>query len=336
MTILVTGVAGFIGFHAAKKLLDQGKQVIGVDNLNDYYDVNLKHARLSILKEYDSFSFEKANIADRDHMASIFDAYNFDYVLHLAAQAGVRYSLENPAAYIDSNLVGFGNILEGCRRKKIKHLVFASSSSVYGANTKYPFQETDNVDHPVSLYAATKKSNELMAHSYASLYGLSCTGLRFFTVYGPWGRPDMAYYKFVEKILNDQSIDVYNDGEMRRDFTYIDDVVNGMLKVLDKPAESEDSWSGGSPDPSASYAPYHIYNIGKGSPVNLMDFIHEIEHCLNKKAQLNMLPMQPGDVKETWADCDALTGFLKIEMNTDVKNGISQFVAWYKQYQGLN
>ena len=330
MSVLVTGAAGFIGFHTSKKLLEAGETVIGIDNLNHYYDVSLKHERLKILKQYDLFKFEKIDIADRVTTQAIFDNFDFDRVIHLAAQAGVRYSLENPAAYIDSNLVGFANILEGCRHKQTAHLLFASSSSVYGANTKYPFKETDNVDHPVSLYAATKKSNELMAHSYASLYGLPCTGLRFFTVYGPWGRPDMAYFKFVEKILNDEPIDIYNNGEMMRDFTFIDDVVTGITSILNQVAQGDTEWNGKLPNPATSFAPYRIYNIGKGSPVNLMDFIKIIEKCIGKKARLNMLPMQPGDVKTTWADCHALNTAIQQSRKpfTDLSAGINEFVQW--------
>ncbi len=332
MQILVTGVAGFIGFHTAKTLLTKGATVIGIDNLNAYYDVNLKLARLKELVSFDAFTFHKIDIADSKKLEQLFTGNTFDTVIHLAAQAGVRYSLENPAAYIQSNLVGFANILECCRHHAIKHLVFASTSSVYGANGKYPFQETDNVDHPKSLYAATKKSNELMAHSYASLYQLPCTGLRFFTVYGPWGRPDMAYFKFVHKILNNEPIDVYNNGHMKRDFTYIDDVVDGILKAAAKPAIPDTQWNKKHPNPPTSYAPYRIYNIGNNTPVDLLEFIHEIERCVGKKAVLNLMPMQAGDVEETWADCGALEAALGYKSKTLVKEGIREFAEWYQSF----
>ena len=316
MKILITGAAGFIGFHVAKKLLQQGEAIVGIDNLNNYYSPKLKKDRLKQLTHYENFEFIKININNNTSLASLFSKHKFTDVIHLAAQAGVRYSLTNPLAYVDANLVGFVNILECCRHNHIRHLIFASSSSVYGANTKQPFSESDFVDHPISLYAATKKANELLAHSYASLYNLPCTGLRFFTVYGPWGRPDMAYFKFVKNIINNKPIDVYNNGNMRRDFTYIDDIVTGILQVLKQPND----------------APYRIYNIGHGSPVNLLDFIHTIEQTLGKKAQLNMLPMQAGDVAETFADITLLRKQFNYQPQTPVSEGVKQFVYWYKEY----
>ncbi|MFW5873742.1 MAG: NAD-dependent epimerase, partial [Bacillota bacterium] len=305
-TYLITGAAGFIGFHVARRYLEAGEQVIGFDNLNDYYSVELKEDRLAILEDYAGFSFIQGDLKDRDLVARVFANYQPEIVIHLAAQAGVRYSLENPHAYIDSNLVGFLNVLEGCRHNRVEHLLFASSSSVYGANRKVPFETSDNVDHPVSLYAATKKSNELMAHSYAHLYDLPVTGLRFFTVYGPWGRPDMAYFIFTRQIVNDEAIDVYNHGDMSRDFTYIDDVVEGIYKLSSKPTEGDESWDGKNPDPARSRAPYRIYNIGNNSPVDLMEFIETIEVELGQEAEKNFKPMQPGDVKTTYADCSDL------------------------------
>ena len=303
MKVLVTGAAGFIGNELALRLTARGDEVTGIDNLNDYYDVSLKKARLNRLKNEPNFNFIKLDIANRKEIARLFAENSFDAVVNLAAQAGVRYSLENPSAYVDANLTGFANILEGCRQSKVKHLVFASSSSVYGANTKLPFSEQDNVDHPVSLYAATKKAAELMAHSYAHLYGLPCTGLRFFTVYGPWGRPDMAYFSFTRKILAGEPIPVFNEGRMKRDFTYIDDIIEGVVRVIDKLPDGDEQWNGDKPNPATSHAPYRIYNIGNNNTVQLLDFIHVLEDCLGRKASINMQPMQKGDVKATFAKC---------------------------------
>ena len=331
-TYLITGAAGFIGFHVARRYLEAGEQVIGFDNLNDYYSVELKEDRLAILEEYAGFSFIQGDLKDRDLVAEVFAEYQPEIVIHLAAQAGVRYSLENPHAYIDSNLVGFLNVLEGCRHNEVEHLLFASSSSVYGANRKVPFETSDNVDHPVSLYAATKKSNELMAHSYAHLYDLPVTGLRFFTVYGPWGRPDMAYFIFTRRIVNDEAIDVFNHGDMSRDFTYIDDVVEGIYKLSSKPAEGDESWDAKDPDPARSRAPYRIYNIGNNSPVDLMEFIETIENELGQKAEKNFKPMQPGDVKTTYADCSDLIEDVGYEPDTPLSDGIREFVDWYRGY----
>ena len=331
-TYLITGAAGFIGFHVARRYLEAGEQVIGFDNLNDYYSVELKEDRLAILEEYAGFSFIQGDLKDRDLVAEVFAEYQPEIVIHLAAQAGVRYSLENPHAYIDSNLVGFLNVLEGCRYNRVEHLLFASSSSVYGANRKVPFETSDNVDHPVSLYAATKKSNELMAHSYAHLYDLPVTGLRFFTVYGPWGRPDMAYFIFTRRIVNDEAIDVFNHGDMSRDFTYIDDVVEGIYKLSSKPAEGDESWDAKDPDPARSRAPYRIYNIGNNSPVDLMEFIETIENELGQKAEKNFKPMQPGDVKTTYADCSDLIEDVGYEPDTPLSDGIREFVDWYRGY----
>ena len=331
-TYLITGAAGFIGFHVAKIYLEAGEQVIGFDNLNDYYSVNLKEDRLAILEEYANFTFIRGDLKDRDLVAEVFANHQPEIVIHLAAQAGVRYSLENPHAYIDSNLVGFLNILEGCRHNDVQHLLFASSSSVYGANRKVPFETSDNVDHPVSLYAATKKSNELMAHSYAHLYNLPVTGLRFFTVYGPWGRPDMAYFIFTRRILNDKPIDVFNHGDMSRDFTYIDDVVEGIYKLSDQPAQGDDNWNGKDPDPARSKAPYRIYNIGNNSPVDLMEFIETIETELGQEAEKNFKPMQPGDVKTTYADCTDLIEDVGYQPDTPLSEGIREFVEWYREY----
>src|SRR5471030_3430403 len=302
MKFLVTGAAGFIGCFVAQRLLDQGHQVTGIDNLNDYYDVNLKLARLKLLENKPGFEFIKIDLADRSGIADLFAAQQFERVIHLAAQAGVRYSLENPLAYADSNLIGFVNILEGCRHNKVGHLLYASSSSVYGLNKKQPFSTEDSVDHPISLYAATKKANELMAHSYAHLYGLPCTGLRFFTVYGPWGRPDMAYFKFTRGILAGEPIPVFNRGEMVRDFTYVDDIVEGIVRVIDQPAQPDPKWDAMNPDAATSSAPWRIYNIGNNQRVELMTYIHALESALGKKAKLEMLPMQAGDVLATEAD----------------------------------
>jgi UDP-glucuronate 4-epimerase len=332
MKILVTGAAGFIGSTLALRLLERGDTVCGIDNMNDYYDVRLKEARLQRIKDHRHFEFQKLDIIDREAMAELFQKQKFDAVMHLAAQAGVRYSITNPQSYIDSNLVGFGNILEGCRHSGVKHLAFASSSSVYGANTKLPFSEHDNVDHPVSLYAATKKANELMAHCYAHLYGLPCTGLRFFTVYGPWGRPDMALFKFTKGILEGDPIPVFNHGKMIRDFTYIDDIVEGVIRAIDRPASPNSGWSGEAPDPATSYAPYRIYNIGNNQPVELMRYIEVLEESLGKKAKLEMLPMQDGDVPATYANTENLENDVGFRPRTSVEHGIAKFVEWYKSY----
>ncbi len=332
MKILVTGAAGFIGSVLSLKLLERGDSVHGLDNLNNYYDVSLKQARLARCTGHPRFTFDKLDVADREGMPALFKKQLFDVVIHLAAQAGVRYSIENPHAYIDSNLVGFCNILEGCRHSKVKHLLFASSSSVYGANTKLPFSEHDNVDHPVSLYAATKKANELMAHTYAHLYGLPCTGLRFFTVYGPWGRPDMALFKFTRGIVEGKPISVFNKGKMIRDFTYVDDIVEGVARAADRTAQPDPNWSGEHPDSATSRAPYRIYNIGNNRPVELMRYIHVLEDCLGKKAIMEMLPMQPGDVPATYADVSALGNDVGFRPDTPVEVGIARFVEWYKQY----
>lgn len=332
MRILVTGSAGFIGFHLTKCLLERGETVAGFDNINDYYDVNLKLARLERLKKFPGFSFTKADLSDRSALEILFSGNSFDRVVHLAAQAGVRYSIQNPYAYVDSNLHGFINILECCRNSKTPHLVYASSSSVYGANTRMPFSIHQNVDHPVSLYAATKKANELMAHTYAHLYGLPVTGLRFFTVYGPWGRPDMAAFLFTRAILSGGTIDVYNNGKMRRDFTYIDDIVEGIRRVTERIPVSNPDWSGDKPDPGTSRAPYRIYNIGNHQPVELMHFIETLEKKIGKAAKKNFLPLQPGDVPETFADIEDLRRDVGFAPNTPIEKGISEFVDWYKEY----
>ena len=332
--VLVTGAAGFIGFHLAKQLLANGHDVTGLDNLNDYYDVNLKSTRLRQLEGNPGFRFARADLVDREAMDRLFAEGDFQVVVHLAAQAGVRHSLNHPHAYVDSNLVGFINILEGCRHHQVRHLVFASSSSVYGANTCIHFSVHHNVDHPVSLYAATKKANELMAHSYASLYGLPATGLRFFTVYGPWGRPDMAYFSFTRAILAGQPIDVFNNGRMQRDFTYIDDVVEAVALVMDRIPSPDPAWSGDRPDPGTSYAPYRIYNIGNNRPVELLRFIEVLEECLGKKAVKNLLPMQAGDVPVTCADVDDLMRDVGFKPAMPVEEGIRQFVSWYREYYG--
>jgi UDP-glucuronate 4-epimerase len=335
MKVLVTGVAGFIGFHVAKELLARGDTVIGIDNINDYYDVTLKQGRLNVLTEHtlsENFTFLKMDIASRDLIESLFSSSAFDKVVHLAAQAGVRYSIENPHAYVDSNLVGFMNILEGCRHNKIKHLVYASSSSVYGSNESTPFSVIDNVDHPVSLYAASKKANELMAHTYSHLYQLPTTGLRFFTVYGPWGRPDMALFKFTEAIMNEKPIQVFNYGDHHRDFTYIDDIVSGVILSLDKVAIGNTHWDGKNPDPSTSKAPWKIYNIGAHNPVNLLKFIETLEAALGKQADKQMLPMQPGDVQNTYADVSALSNDTGYQPRTDLAEGIEKFVTWYRSF----
>jgi UDP-glucuronate 4-epimerase len=332
MNVLITGAAGFIGNELALRLTARGDEVVGIDNLNDYYDVALKQARLDRLKDEPRFTFLKLDIADRAAMSKLFTEQRFDTVVNLAAQAGVRYSLENPAAYVDANLTGFANILEGCRQSKVKHLVFASSSSVYGANTKLPFTEQDNVDHPVSLYAASKKANELMAHSYAHLYNLPCTGLRFFTVYGPWGRPDMAYFSFTRKILAGEAIPVFNEGRMKRDFTYIDDIIEGVVRVIDRLPRGDEQWDGDEPNPATSYAPYRIFNIGANNVVRLLDFIRVLEDCIGKKASLNMLPMQSGDVRATFANVDALQEAVGYKPSTSIETGLQRFVDWYRQY----
>jgi len=332
MRVLVTGVAGFIGFHLAKRLLEDGHEIVGMDNLNHYYDVQLKKDRLAHLEPYSLFRFHFLDLADRQGMVELFSKVRPDVVVHLAAQAGVRYSLENPHAYVESNLAGFMNILECCRHRPVKHLVYASSSSVYGANTKMPFSVHHNVDHPISLYAATKKANELMAHTYSALYKLPCTGLRFFTVYGPWGRPDMALFLFTSAILAGKPIDVYNNGNMRRDFTYIDDIIEGVIRVMTKIPSGSQAWSGVSPDPATSFAPYRIYNIGNNQPVELMDFIAALESHIGRKAALRLLPMQPGDVPETYADVDDLIADVGFAPGTSISVGIGRFVAWYREY----
>jgi len=332
MRVLVTGAAGFIGSALSQALLRRGHDVLGIDNLSDYYDVRLKQARLDRLKTDSRFRFELLDVAARERMASLFALNKFDTVVHLAAQAGVRYSLTNPHAYVDANVVGFLNVLEGVRHYGAAHLVYASSSSVYGANTKLPFSERDNVDHPFSLYAATKKANELMAHSYAHLYGLRCTGLRFFTVYGPWGRPDMALFLFTRGILAGRPIAVFNQGDMVRDFTYVDDIVEGILRVIDHPASPNSAWRGESPDPATSRAPYRVYNIGNNRPVKLLRYIELLEQCLGRKAVLDLQPMQKGDVPATIADVSALEQAVGYRPSTPVEVGIPKFVEWYRSY----
>jgi UDP-glucuronate 4-epimerase len=332
MNILVTGAAGFIGAALAKVLLERGDNVVGIDNLNDYYDVNLKLSRLAEIEGFEGFSFLKLDISNREVIKDLFENNEFDVVVNLAAQAGVRYSIENPAAYIDSNLVGFANILEGCRQQKVANLVYASSSSVYGANKEYPFSENHPVNHPVSLYAATKKSNELMAHSYSSLYDMSVTGLRFFTVYGPSGRPDMAPFLFTDKILRDKEIQVFNNGEMFRDFTYIDDIVTGIIDVIDNPATKNENWNPEKPEASTSYCAYRILNIGNDKPTKLMDFIKAIEKASGKKAKIDFKPMQPGDVVGTAASIIKLNAINGFEPKTDINEGIQNFVGWFKKY----
>ena len=332
MKVFVTGAAGFIGYHTAKALLDRGDEVVGLDNLNTYYDVRLKQARLAQLTGRNGFSFVKADLEDRVTISQLFEQHKFDRVVNLAAQAGVRYSLENPHAYIDANIQGFLNILEGCRHTEVAHCVFASSSSVYGANTKMPFSVSDSVDHPLSLYAASKKANELMAHTYAHLYRTPMTGLRFFTVYGPWGRPDMALFIFTKKILAGEPIDVFNHGRHARDFTYIDDIVEGVVRSLDKTAEPDAAWSGDHPDPATSNAPYRIYNIGNNAPVQLEHFISVIEHETGRKAIRNFLPAQPGDVEKTYANVDALTEAVGFKPATPIEEGIGRFVTWYRDH----
>lgn len=332
---LVTGAAGFIGFSLSKRLLEEGIEVIGVDNLNDYYDVDLKRSRLEILTDFEAFTFIEGDISDREMMASLFEEQSFDAVINMAAQAGVRYSLENPHAYVDSNLVGFVNLLEGCRHTGVKHFLYASSSSVYGANTTMPFSVHHNVDHPVSLYAATKKSNELLAHSYSHLFGLPCTGLRFFTVYGPWGRPDMALFLFTKAILEGEPINVFNHGDMRRDFTYIDDIVEGVYRVLKRISCPNPEWNGKDPDPGTSYTPFKVYNIGNNASVGLNEFISEIEEALGTKANRNLLPMQKGDVAETFAEVADLMRDTGFKPSTSIKDGVRGFVSWYRGYYSI-
>ena len=332
MKILVTGAAGFIGMHASQRLLARGDEVVGLDNLNDYYDPTLKDARLARLTPHPAFRFVKMDVADRAGMEGLFATEKFDRVIHLAAQAGVRYSLQNPQAYIDSNVVGFMNVLEGCRYSKVQHLVYASSSSVYGGNTRMPFSERDSVDHPVSIYAATKKANELMAHTYSHLYGLPTTGLRFFTVYGPWGRPDMALFLFTKAILEGRPIDVFNHGKMKRDFTYVDDIVEGVIRTLDRTAEPDASFDSDQPDPGRSNAPFRVFNIGNHDPVQLMDFVTAIESTLGMSAQKNFMPLQDGDVPATYADTEALNAWTGFAPATSVQDGVARFVAWYRDY----
>jgi len=332
MKILVTGAAGFIGFHTSRLLLERGDEVVGLDNLNDYYDVSLKQARLGILQRYPNFRFVRLDLADRPGIAALFASGKFQRVINLAAQAGVRYSIQNPLAYIDSNVVGFANILEGCRHNGVEHLVYASTSSVYGANTAMPFSVHQNVDHPLSFYAATKKANELMAHTYAHLYNLPVTGLRFFTVYGPWGRPDMALFMFTKNILAGKPIDVFNYGNHRRDFTYVDDIAQGVVRSMDRVAGGNADWSGDDPDPATGKAPYRLYNIGNNQPVELMRYIELIEQCLGKKAQKNLLPLQPGDVPDTYADIDDLVRDVGYRPATPVEVGVEEFVRWYVDY----
>jgi len=330
--ILVTGAAGFIGFHLSKVLLERGDEVIGVDNVNDYYDVSLKEARLAILEKHQNFTFSRLDLIQREALQKLFQETKPNKVVNLAAQAGVRYSIENPYTYIDSNIVGFINILECCRHNDVEHLVFASSSSVYGANTKIPFSSRDNVDHPLSLYAASKKSNELMAHSYSHLYRLPVTGLRFFTVYGPWGRPDMALFLFTKAILEGKPINVFNNGDMQRDFTYVADIVEGIVRVTDNVAAPNPEWSGDQPDPSTSLAPYQLYNIGNNQPVELLHMIEVLEDALGKKAEKNFMPMQAGDVQKTYANVDKLIKDVDFRPNTSIEEGIQRFVTWYKAF----
>ena len=347
MKVLVTGTAGFIGFHLANKLIEEGHEVVGVDSINNYYDVSLKIGRLEAAgvnryniayKEtvkstiHSNYHFVQLHLEDEASLNKLFREHKFDAVVHLAAQAGVRYSIKNPLAYINSNILGFANILEGCRSQEIDHLVYASSSSVYGTNTQIPFSTDHNVDHPISLYAATKKSNELMAHTYSHLFGLPTTGLRFFTVYGPWGRPDMAYFLFTDAILQGKPIKIFNHGKMSRDFTYIDDIVEGLMRVIEKPPVANKNWNGAKPDPSSSKAPYRIYNIGNNKPVKLMDFIGAIENALGVEAQKQMLPLQPGDVETTYADVSNLIRDFDYHPQTSIQEGINQFVDWYKAY----
>ena len=332
MKILLTGAAGFIGMTTCLRLLARGDDVVGLDNLNDYYEVQLKLDRLARLQSLPGFRFVKADVGDRAAIERLFGEEHFDRVIHLAAQAGVRYSLQNPQAYIDSNVVGFMNVLEGCRHAKVAHLVYASSSSVYGGNTRMPFSERDSVDHPVSMYAATKKANELMAHTYSHLFGLPTTGLRFFTVYGPWGRPDMALFLFTKAILEGRPIDVFNHGQMRRDFTYVDDIVEGVIRVTDRIAEPDPTFDANRPDPGTSRAPFRIFNIGNHNPVPLLDFIGYIEAALGRKAEKNLLPLQDGDVPATYADVDALAQWVGFAPATSIETGVARFVEWYRSY----
>lgn len=332
MKILVTGAAGFVGFHTAKRLLEEGHLVVGADNFNDYYEVRLKEDRAAQLLGCDGFELARIHLEDSAAVEGLFAGHSFDRVIHLAAQAGVRYSLQNPHAYVASNVAGFTNILEACRYKKTPHLIYASSSSVYGANAKMPFSEGDAVDHPVSLYAATKKANELFAHTYSHLYGLPTTGLRFFTVYGPWGRPDMAYFSFTRKMMAGEKIQVFNHGDMRRDFTYIDDIVEGIVRLMDHIPQGDPSWDRLHPDPAASYAPYRVYNIGNNRPVELMHFIRTLEDAIGKKAEIELLPMQAGDVAETFADIDALQAAVGFKPYTPIEEGLRRFAAWYISY----
>ena len=335
MKVLVTGSAGFIGSALSIRLLDRGDDVVGLDNHNNYYDPDLKEARLSRYLDNPKYEHIRADIEDKELITEIFESYKFDGVINLAAQAGVRYSIENPHAYLNSNILGFGNILEGCRNNSVSHLVYASSSSVYGSNTEMPFSIHHNVDHPLSLYAASKKANELMAHTYSHLYKLPTTGLRFFTVYGPWGRPDMALFKFTDAILSGKKIQIFNYGKHRRDFTYIDDIVEGVVRVLDKPAESNPNWSGEAPDPGSSLAPWRVYNIGNNSPVELMDYISAIEDSLGITVEKELLPLQPGDVPDTFADVDDLVRDFDYKPSINVKEGVEKFIDWYKEYNNL-
>jgi len=335
MKVLVTGAAGFIGSGTARQLLERGDEVVGLDNFNDYYDVSLKEARAETLAPFENFSMRRIDLADRDALEALFAEEKFDKVVHLAAQAGVRYSIENPHTYIESNIVGTLHVLEGCRHNDVQHLVYASSSSVYGANTTMPFSIHQNVDHPLALYGATKKSNELMAHTYSNLYDLPTTGLRFFTVYGPFGRPDMALFLFTKNIFEGKPIDVFNYGKHRRDFTYIDDIVSGVIHTLDHTATANEQWDAASPDPGTSKAPYRIYNIGNQQPVELMRYIEVIEECVGKKAEVNMLPMQPGDVPDTWADTEALSLDVGYAPNTPIEVGVKNFVDWYREYYNV-
>lgn len=334
-TFLVTGAAGFIGYHTAERLLARGDAVVGLDSLNDYYDVSLKTARLARLRARPNFSFEQVDLADRGGMEDVFARIRPSVVIHLAAQAGVRYSLTNPHVYVDSNVTGFLHVLEGCRRHPVDHFVYASTSSVYGANTKMPFSEHEPVDHPITLYAATKKANEVMAHAYSHLYGIPSSGLRFFTVYGPWGRPDMAMFLFTRAILEGTPIDVFNRGEMDRDFTFVDDIVEGIVRIADVPATPDPSWNGQAPDPATSVAPWRIYNIGNGRPTSLLRYIDVLEDCLGRKAVRRLLPMQPGDVPSTWADVSLLEGAVGYSPSTTVEVGVRRFVDWYKDYYGI-
>lgn len=350
MKILITGTAGFIGFHLALQLIERGEEVVGLDSINDYYEISLKYNRLKETgiekaeisenelvnsKKFKNYRFVKMNLENKEALLKLFSNEKFDKVCHLAAQAGVRYSITNPHAYIDSNIAGFMNILEGCRHHQVTHLAYASSSSVYGLNEEMPFSTHHNIDHPISLYAASKKSNELMAHTYSYLYDLPTTGLRFFTVYGPWGRPDMALFLFTRAILNNQPIDVYNNGHMQRDFTYVDDIVEGVTRVIDNPPEKNNQWSGKAPDPASSPAPYKIYNIGNNSPVALMDFISAIETATGRKAEKNFMPIQPGDVPATWADVNDLITQFNYRPNTPIQRGVNKFVEWYRWYYGM-